>query len=359
MPAAAAALPDDLRTTLVRLRRRPAVAQRHRRGRLRDDHPAAPRDVRAGDGADRARRDPDRPARARRGAPGDRAGPGARHRRHRRRERRALHAERRLRAVSRHRDRAPTCSATSPRPCSASSSTASTAACARSPPRSCRAVEGRHLLMSTSVAVQDQLRYFDATGALPDPELGDQVHLTVQNVSANKLDYYVETALTVTGDRTAGRAGRAGGRPSPCATARRRSHASRAYVFGPFNDAQEAGVYRGRREPLPPGRARRSPASRGPRRATHRRRRPRTAGPSSATPSTSPPGPSPPWSCGISLPPRRGEYQLLAVPSPRVLPTALRVDVATEAGKVAGSVELTRTWRFRPAHPPSPAGLVG
>ena len=46
-----------------------------------------------------------------------------------------------------------------------------------------RSVGGRHIMMhTTSLAPEARLRYFGATGELPDPLATDSVHLTVQNV---------------------------------------------------------------------------------------------------------------------------------------------------------------------------------
>lgn len=70
------------------------------------------------------------------------------------------------------------------------------------------AVDERHLMMySADPSVQAALEFFDATGSLPAPESGDQFHLTVQNMAGNKLDYYVDTELTVSGRRDPGRLG--------------------------------------------------------------------------------------------------------------------------------------------------------
>lgn len=70
------------------------------------------------------------------------------------------------------------------------------------------AVDERHLMMySADPSVQAALEFFDATGSLPAPESGDQLHLTVQNMGGNKLDYYVDTELTVSGRRDPGKLG--------------------------------------------------------------------------------------------------------------------------------------------------------
>jgi hypothetical protein len=80
-----------------------------------------------------------------------------------------------------------------------------------------------------------------ADGSLPDsPDFAD---LTVQNLTGNKLDYYLDTALRLTGKRPAGTFGNLtaqvtitnaapkGGRP--------------AYVFGPYLPSFQPGEYDG------------------------------------------------------------------------------------------------------------------
>jgi hypothetical protein len=71
-----------------------------------------------------------------------------------------------------------------------------------------KAAAARHLIFSTSVPnVADQVRFFGADGALTDPAHQDAAVLTVQNVGKNKLDYYVDTSLALSGNRPAGAAG--------------------------------------------------------------------------------------------------------------------------------------------------------
>jgi len=71
-----------------------------------------------------------------------------------------------------------------------------------------KAAAARHLLFYTSVTdVAAQSHFFGADGALADPSLQDTAILTVQNVGKNKLDYYVDTSLSLTGTRAIGTPG--------------------------------------------------------------------------------------------------------------------------------------------------------
>jgi Protein of unknown function (DUF4012) len=71
-----------------------------------------------------------------------------------------------------------------------------------------KAALGRHIMFWTShTSAEDQTRFFHADGSLPDPATRDYTLLTVQNVSKNKLDYYVDSSLVLTGTRPASGAG--------------------------------------------------------------------------------------------------------------------------------------------------------
>ncbi len=59
------------------------------------------------------------------------------------------------------------------------------------------AVAGRHILMWTvHPLAATQLRFFDADGSLPPPS-ADYMSLTLQNMSGNKLDYYLDSSLDI------------------------------------------------------------------------------------------------------------------------------------------------------------------
>ena len=140
---------------------------------------------------------------------------------------------------------APTCSATWPRPPSTKLVTGDYDSLRPLGTALVRAVQGRHILFQAKQeATEARIRAFGADGALPALDGPDAIHLTVQNVSGNKLDYFVDTELGLSGELRAGQPGQLR------AEVRVRNTAPPGvkdpkYVFGPFNDDQEAGLYRG------------------------------------------------------------------------------------------------------------------
>lgn len=105
------------------------------------------------------------------------------------------------------------------------------------------AAEGRHVMLhSTTPAIQRTVALLGADGALPD--LGnDFAHLTVQNFSGTKLDYYLDTSLDVAGGRPAGRVSRLKVRIEVGNTAPRDGR--NVAVFGPIAPGFAPGEYRG------------------------------------------------------------------------------------------------------------------
>jgi hypothetical protein len=219
-----------------------------------------------------------------------------------------------------------------------------------------RSVEGRHILMHTSaVTPEARLRFFGATGELPDPLDADAVHLTVQNVSGNKLDYYLDTALDLTGDREPGAVGHLRAtitlsNDAPAGVTQPR------YIFGPFNESQEVGLYRGIVSLYLPAGASLAGTS-------------GDALPSPPLLQTEgdrpvvgfnvdvPAGETRTVVLDLELAPRPpGPYQLTVVPSPRVRPTAVSVLLAG-ATPVEGTVTADRSWLFRAGADPVALGL--
>lgn len=221
------------------------------------------------------------------------------------------------------------------------------------------AVAGRHLLVhASSPAAERQLRYFDVDGDLPKPSLVDALHLTVQNVSANKLDYYLDTTLEVSGRRPVGEVGEItaevvltnsappGGEPP--------------YVFGPFDDDQVAGLYRGVVSLyVPTGTFLRS-----------------AGGDPTSTAAAEfsedghtvvsfqvdvPAGETRRVALELGLPARGPDpYRLGLVPQPRVRPTQVVVALDLgRAGMLDQRVEMTRSWILAPGSPPVPASGPG
>lgn len=107
-----------------------------------------------------------------------------------------------------------------------------------------QAASARHIMFyANSAAVEEQARYFKASGGLPPPDTTDYAVLTVQNFSKNKLDYYIDTAVALTGRRPAAQIGTVSATITIANRAPREGTAS--YVFGPNAAGEEAGLYRG------------------------------------------------------------------------------------------------------------------
>lgn len=105
------------------------------------------------------------------------------------------------------------------------------------------AAEGRHVMLhSTSAPIQRTVRLLGIDGGLPEPG-NDVALLTVQNFSGNKLDYYLDTNLTVSGRRPAGTVSRVRVRVDIANTAPPDGR-NRA-VFGPLESGFGVGEYRG------------------------------------------------------------------------------------------------------------------
>ena len=216
-----------------------------------------------------------------------------------------------------------------------------------------RTVEGRHIMMHTATSTGEaRLRYFGATGELPDPLGTDAVHLTVQNVSGNKLDYYLDTGLDLSGNREVGAIGHVTAtitltNQAPVGVDQPR------YVFGPFNADQRVGLYRGAVSLyLPAGTtlvgAAGDPLAAPPQLQSEGGR------PVVGFNVDVPAGSSRRIVLDLQLPPRpAGRYELLLVPSPRVRPTQASVHLTGDAA-LEGSVSLDRTWRFAARRPPAP-----
>jgi hypothetical protein len=105
------------------------------------------------------------------------------------------------------------------------------------------AVAGRHLQMWTShAAAQSDVVFFDADGALPTPG-APAFSLVVQNTSQNKLDYYLDTSLGLSGSRPA----TANGRLDATVTLQNTAppDGTNKEVFGPNGAGQQRGWYRG------------------------------------------------------------------------------------------------------------------
>jgi hypothetical protein len=209
-----------------------------------------------------------------------------------------------------------------------------------------RAGQGRHIMLhAVDPATERFAQELGGDGSLPPLDGPDSVHLTVQNVSGNKLDYFVDTELGLSGDVSPGRPGTVRAEVVVHNSAPV-GETSPVYIFGPFNSDQEVGVYRGVVSLYLPRGATLVGASGDP------PRDPPISASEGGRPVVSytvdlPAGATSHVVLELRLAPRKhGDYELLAVPSPRVRPTILRTDLATGDGRLAEHLTLDRTWRL-------------
>jgi hypothetical protein len=212
------------------------------------------------------------------------------------------------------------------------------------------ATQGRHLMMhAVDPQTEAHLRALGADGSLPDVDGTPSVHLTVQNVSANKLDYFVDTELGLSGDVTQGtlRAEVLVHNDAPAGVSKPK------YIFGPFDGNQQVGLYRGVVSLyLPRGTTLVTASGDAP-------RNPPIWVTEGGRPVVSwtidlPAQGSSHVVLDLALPPASPDhpYELAVVPSPRVRPTLLRTDLVTAGPKIVESVKLDRTWRLEAGEPP-------
>jgi hypothetical protein len=106
-----------------------------------------------------------------------------------------------------------------------------------------KASAGRHVILhAASPAIERLAATLGADGSLP-PEGINFAALTVQNLSGNKLDYYLDTNLGITGGMRPGRASQVQLRVDLTNTAP--AGGAPQYIFGPFSSAFRNGEYRG------------------------------------------------------------------------------------------------------------------
>ena len=218
------------------------------------------------------------------------------------------------------------------------------------------AVDGRHLLFhATSPTLQAHLASFGADGALPDLDGPDAVALTAQNLSGNKLDYYLDTHLELAGVRPADRVGEVSATVTLANSAPPGVTQPR-YIFGPGPgaDPEPAGTLRSLVTLyLPLGASVADVAG-------DALVEPVASGTEAGRPYVTftvdvPAGEARTVHLDLRLAPRpSGPYELLLVPSPRVRPTTARVDLDTGDGRVAGEVVLDRTWLVADGAGPEP-----
>lgn len=218
------------------------------------------------------------------------------------------------------------------------------------------AVDGRHVLMHTTrVKGREEVRSFGAAGALPPLDAGDSLTMTVQNLSGTKLDYYLDTDLMISGERLGGAVGTVSATVTLTNSAPR-DDLEPAYVFGPGPTEFDlpAGVARSLTTLyLPLGTSLSGTSG-------DILVEPPASGTEAGRPYVAftvdvPASEARTVVLELQLAPiSAAPYVLDVVPSPRVRPTTVRMDIATDAGPVRGEVVLDRRWRFRSDAEPRP-----
>jgi hypothetical protein len=219
------------------------------------------------------------------------------------------------------------------------------------------ALDSGHLKAHAGVRdnIQSRLVAFGADGALPSTDEADSVALTVQNLAGNKLDYYLDTALTLTGSLSPTTAGELEAEVV-LRNAAPAGATDPTYIFGPGPTAN----------PLPAGVVRSLvtlylPVGSGLEDVSGATLvEPAVSGTEAGRPFASftvdvPAGETRSVVLRlVTAPQRAGGPELVAIPTPRVRPTTLSVDIATSAGVLRGDVELNRRWAFAPGSDPTP-----
>ena len=214
------------------------------------------------------------------------------------------------------------------------------------------AVDGHHVLMhSTNASLQRQSRSFGADGALSPIDGPDSFSLTAQNLSGNKLDYFLETRLDLSGDRPVGETGSLEARATLANTAAPDA-TTPAYIYGRGADGRAVGSIRTLVTLyLPFGTS--LVATSGDELVE-----PAVSGTEAGRPYASflidlPAGATKSVVLSMQLAPRPDtSYEAVLVPSPRVRPTRVTVDIDTGQGTVDADVVLDRTWVVATGAPP-------
>jgi hypothetical protein len=106
-----------------------------------------------------------------------------------------------------------------------------------------QAAQARHLsLYANDLDVERTAASFGATAVVPGADAQDYALLTVQNFSKNKLDYYLDTSLSITGDRQAREQGHL--QATITLTNNAPDTGTSDYVFGPNAPGERRGLYR-------------------------------------------------------------------------------------------------------------------
>jgi hypothetical protein len=200
---------------------------------------------------------------------------------------------------------------------------------------------------ASSPPMEAELVAFGADGALPPIDQVDSFHLTAQNLAGNKLDYYLDTALGLEGTLSEGAVGDLTATVTLTNTAPQGA-TQPSYVFGPgpTEVPLPAGVLRsvvtlylpfGTSLVEAAGDATVDPA---------------TSGTEDGRPFVSfvvdvPAGATRSVALRLQTAPKPSAgYSFVVIPSPRIRPTVVEVAVATDAGDLAGAVEMNTAWVF-------------
>jgi Protein of unknown function (DUF4012) len=200
-------------------------------------------------------------------------------------------------------------------------------------------VDQRHVILhSVHKGPQRSIVALGADGYLPDPR-SQFVHMTVQNVSANKLDYYVDTELRLRGQWHQNKHGKLHAEIEVRNTAP--PDGRPPYVFGPGAPSLGQAEYRGWVTLYLPAGARILSSGGSPenppwlvseveRSAVH-------------FVAIAPPGGRNVVTVDLELPPRLGQRMTLQlVPSPRLRPTTLAIDFDDGSRGVRETLPLTK-----------------
>ena len=202
------------------------------------------------------------------------------------------------------------------------------------------AAAGRHIIVhSTNPESERAVARLGAAGSLPGPGT-DFAQLTVQNFSGNKLDYYLDTKLTITGERRPGRQGRVRALVEVVNTAP--ADGRPPYIFGPFSSDLRQGQYRGLATLYLP-----SGASLASRATGVVEGRPTVAAEGGRTAVSFtvdvPAGGRQAVTLDLRLPPVPATASgWVLVPTPRVRPTVVAIDLRTPDGPIRFTGPLTR-----------------
>ncbi len=211
------------------------------------------------------------------------------------------------------------------------------------------AVQARHVMVYASTGpTAEAAAFFDGDGELPDAAT-DYALLSVQNFAGNKLDYYLDTSLSISGSRPPGEFGTVTAQISIANTAEPDGVTS--YIYGPNIEGVEEGEYRTIVSLYVPTGTNLVSASGGslgelPVIDTE-------GGRSLVTYAvTLQAGTSSVVTLELALPPRPDvPYSFTVVPVPRLRPTAVDVRIDTGDGEVVDQFPLTEVTVLRPVEP--------